>query len=126
TAVQKIAQQSNPFMIIDESAFTFASYRFLVDQKIPSITGGYDGPEYADAGNEYMIPLLGNIGKGFPTSTIGPQFMKDKGVTKGAGLGYGVSPSSSSAATRFAKEGLPAVGLAPGYVNVSIPFGGEN
>src|SRR5438309_5658757 len=40
TAVQKIAQQSNPFMIVDESAFTFASYRFLVDQQITSITGG--------------------------------------------------------------------------------------
>src|SRR5207248_7588898 len=74
TAVQKIAQQSNPFAIVDESAFTFASYRYLVDQKIPSITGGYDGPQYADAGNENLLPLSGNIGKGFPPSTVTPQF----------------------------------------------------
>src|SRR5437588_730501 len=57
TAVQKLVQQNSPFALIDESAFTFASYRQVVDQKIPTITGGYDGPEYADAGNEYLLPL---------------------------------------------------------------------
>jgi ABC-type branched-subunit amino acid transport system substrate-binding protein len=126
TAVQKIVQQNNPFVMVDESAFTFAGYRYLVEQKIPSITGGYDGPQYADAGNEYLLPLSGNVGKGFPTSTITPQLMKDQGVVKGAGLGYGISPSSANAAKRFAEQGLPAVGLGKGYLNTSIPFGGEN
>jgi len=126
TAVQKVVQSASPFVMVDNSAFTFGSYRYLVDQKIPSITGGYDGPEYADPGNEYLLPLSGNTGKGFPTSTVGAQLMKDLGVSKGAGLGYGISPSSSTAATQFANVALPAVGLAKGYVNTSIPFGGEN
>src|SRR5437588_6789864 len=109
TAVQKVVQESNPYIVADDSAFTFAAYRYLVQSKIPMISPGVDGPEYADPGNEYLLPMSGNIAPGFPTSTIVPQFMKDQGVTKGAGLGYGVSPSSARAATAFAKPRLPAV-----------------
>jgi branched-chain amino acid transport system substrate-binding protein len=126
TAVQKIVQGSNPFVMVDESYALAQSYRYLVAQKIPTVTGGYDGSEYADAGNEYLLPLIGNIGKNFPpVNTIVPTFMKDQGVTKGAGLGYSVSPSSSAAAQRIV-EALATVGLPGGYVNTSIPFGGEN
>jgi ABC-type branched-subunit amino acid transport system substrate-binding protein len=94
---------------------------------MPTVTGGYDGPEYADAGNEYLIPMLvGNIGKPFPAiNTIVPTFMKQQGVTKGAGLGYSISPSSSAAAQNIVKA-LATLGLPGGYVNTSIPFGGEN
>lgn len=126
TVTQKIVQGSNPFLVVNDSAFTFAAYRYLVQQKIPMISGGFDGPEYADPGNEWLLPLSGNAAPNYPASTIIPKFMKDQGVTKGSGLGYGVSPSSSRAATNLAKAGLPAVGLPEGYVNTSIPFGGEN
>jgi ABC-type branched-subunit amino acid transport system substrate-binding protein len=51
--------------------------------------------------------------------------MKSLGVTKGAGLGYSISPSSSAAAENTVKA-LAALGLPGGYVNTSIPFGGEN
>ncbi len=127
TAVQKIVLQSNPFAMVDDSFALSSSYRYLVAQKIPTVTGGYDGPEYADAGNEYLLPMLiGNIGKNYPpVNTIVPNFMKQQGVTKGAGLGYSISPSSSAAAQRIA-DGLATVGLPGAYVNTSIPFGGEN
>jgi branched-chain amino acid transport system substrate-binding protein len=127
TAVQKIVLGSSPFVMVDDSYALSQSYRYLVAQKIPTVTGGYDGPEYADAGNEYLLPMLvGNIGKNFPAvNTIVPTFMKAQGVTKGAGLGYSVSPSSSAAAQRIG-EGLATVGLPGAYVNTSIPFGGEN
>jgi branched-chain amino acid transport system substrate-binding protein len=126
TATQKIVQQSSPFVMVNQSAFAFASYRYSVEQKVPTVTGGYDGPQYADEGNEYLLPLSGNLGKGFPTSTAAGLFFKSKGVTKAAGLGYGISPSSSRAAESFAKQGVVAAGLPVGYVNTAIPFGGEN
>jgi ABC-type branched-subunit amino acid transport system substrate-binding protein len=128
TEVQKIVQESNPFVMVDASAFLGLAARYLVAQKIPAVTGGYDGPQYANAGNEDLIPfLVGNIGKDFPAANTGiPQFMKDQGVIKGAGLGYTISPSSSNAAIKFANGSLPAVGLPKGYVNTSIAFGGEN
>jgi ABC-type branched-subunit amino acid transport system substrate-binding protein len=127
TAVQKIVLHSNPFVMVDESFALSSAYRYLVAQKIPTVTGGYDGPEYADLGNEYLLPLvIGNIGKDFPPiNTIIPNFMKQQGVTKGAGLGYAISPSSSAAAQRIV-DGLATMGLPGGYVNTSIPFGGEN
>jgi branched-chain amino acid transport system substrate-binding protein len=127
TAVQKIALTSNPFVMVDDSYALSSSYRYLVTQKIPTVTGGYDGPEYADAGNEYLLPMLvGNIGKPYPAiNTIIPTFMKQQGVTKGAGLGYSVSPSSAAAAKNVV-DALATVGLPGGYVNTAIPFGGEN
>ena len=127
TAVQKIVLTSNPFVMVDDSYALSSSYRYLVQQKIPTVTGGYDGPEYADAGNEYLIPMLvGNLGKPWPANnTIVPTFMKQQGVTKGAGLGYSISPSSAAAAQNIVSA-LATVGLPGGYVNTSIPFGGEN
>jgi branched-chain amino acid transport system substrate-binding protein len=127
TAVQKIVLTSSPFVMVDDSYALSSSYRYLVAQNIPTVTGGYDGPEYADPGNEYLLPMLiGNIGKDYPPiNTIVPNFMKAQGVTKGAGLGYSVSPSSSAAAAKIA-DGLATVGLPGAYVNTSIPFGGEN
>jgi branched-chain amino acid transport system substrate-binding protein len=127
TAVTKIALTSSPFVMVDDSYALSSSYRYLVAQKIPTVTGGYDGPEYADAGNEYLLPMLvGNIGKPYPPiNTIIPTFMKQQGVTKGAGLGYSVSPSSSAAAQNVVAA-LTTVGLPGGYVNTAIPFGGEN
>ncbi len=113
--------------MVDDSYALSSSYRYLVAQKIPTVTGGYDGPEYADAGNEYLLPMLiGNIGKPYPPiNTIIPTFMKQQGVTKGAGLGYSISPSSSAAAQNVVAA-LTTVGLPGGYVNTAIPFGGEN
>src|SRR5579864_1693639 len=127
TAVQKIVLTSNPFVMVDDSYALSSSYRYLVAQKIPTVTGGYDGPEYADAGNEYLLPMLvGNIGNPYPPiNTIIPNFMKQQGVTKGAGLGYSISPSSSAAAKNLV-DALTYVGLPGGYVNTAIPFGGEN
>jgi len=127
TAVQKIVLTANPFVMVDDSYALSSSYRYLVQQKIPTVTGGYDGPEYADAGNEYLIPMLvGNIGTPYPpVNTIVANFMKQQGVTKGAGLGYSISPSSSDAA-KATVSALTYVGLPGGYVNTSIPFGGEN
>jgi branched-chain amino acid transport system substrate-binding protein len=126
TAVQKLVQQTKPFLVANVSPFAFASYRYLLQQKVPMVSGGFDGPQYSEPGAEWLLPLSGNIGPNYPGSTLSGDFLKKLGVKKGAGLGYGVSPSSSRAAQNFAKATLPAVGLAEGYVNTTLPFGGEN
>src|SRR4029077_6151282 len=45
TAVQKIVLSSNPFVMVDDSFALSSAYRYLVAQKIPTVTGGYDGGE---------------------------------------------------------------------------------
>jgi ABC-type branched-subunit amino acid transport system substrate-binding protein len=110
----------------DASPFLTTAYRYLVAQKIPAVTGGYDGGEYADVGNEYLLPMLvGNMGQNFPAvNTILPNFLKAQGVTKAVGLGYSISASSTAAAQRFV-QGMATVGI-PGVVNTSLQFGGGN
>jgi branched-chain amino acid transport system substrate-binding protein len=126
TASQKAVQTDNPFIVVNVSAFTTGGYRYILDQKIPIIGGGFDGPEWAQTGNESMISIGGNVGPGNPTSSVLAQFMKDQGVTKVAGLGYSVSQSSSAAAKKFVDVAAPAVGMTGAYTNTSIPFGGTN
>ena len=47
------------FAVVNDSPFAFLTYRYLVDQKVPMIGGGFDGSYYYDAGNENMISSLG-------------------------------------------------------------------
>ena len=43
TAAQDLVQNRNVFAVIDNSAFAFLSWRFLKDQGVPMIGGGFDG-----------------------------------------------------------------------------------
>ena len=55
--------------------------------------------------------------------TITPTIAKAQGATKMASLGYGISPSSSSAASSNSKYAVPAVGMKAVYTNTAIDFG---
>ncbi len=48
------------------------SLPLLVDQKDRNVTGGFDGPEYCQPGNEYLLPLPGNTARNMPQSTGWP------------------------------------------------------
>jgi len=87
--------------MVDDSYALSSSYRYLVAQKIPTVTGGYDGPEYADPGNEYLLPMLiGNIGKNYPPiNTIVPHVHEAAGRhERRRARVLPFSPSSSAAA----------------------------
>ena len=46
TAAQDLVQTRTVFAVVNNSSFAFLSYRYLLDQKVPSIGGGFDGTYY--------------------------------------------------------------------------------
>ena len=42
-------QNKHVFMVVNDSAFAFLTYQFLLDSGMPLIGGGYDGTYYGDA-----------------------------------------------------------------------------
>jgi branched-chain amino acid transport system substrate-binding protein len=124
TAAQDLVLNKHVYMVINDSAFAFLTYRWLLDHDVPLIGGGFDGNYYGAPGNEKVIDAFGNSPpvSGIQT-TIMPKMMKALGATKVAALGYGVSPSSTAAVKSFMQYGVPALGLKPVYTNTSVDFG---
>jgi ABC-type branched-subunit amino acid transport system substrate-binding protein len=124
---QELVRNQNVFMVINNSPAAFMSYRFLKDNGVPIIGGGFDGTYYYDKGNENIISGLGN-GSPVPGLTYDgvTKFMKQMGVKKVAAVGYGVSPSSAAAAKATESYGAKAEGLQSGYLNTNLPFGGTD
>ncbi len=124
TSAQNLVQNQHVFMVINDSAFAFLTYRWLLDHNVPLIGGGYDGTYYGAPGNEKVISAFGNAAPVEGVSyDIGPKIAKALGATKMASLGYGVSPSSTAAAKSNSKYAAPAAGLKAVYTNTSVDFG---
>jgi ABC-type branched-subunit amino acid transport system substrate-binding protein len=124
TAAQDLVQNQHVFMIINDSAFAFLTYQFLLDSGVPLIGGGYDGTYYGSPGNEKIISGFGNAapvtGVAYDT---GAKIAKAQGATKMASVGYGISPSSTAAAKSNSKYAAPAAGLEAVYTNTTVDFG---
>jgi branched-chain amino acid transport system substrate-binding protein len=127
TGAQDLVQNRKVFMVINNSAFAFLSYRYLKDNGVPMIGGGFDGTYYYNKGNENIISGLGNGSPvpGLTYDTVTRQ-MKKMGATKVAAVGYGVSPSSSASAKATETYGAKAVGLKGVYLNTTLEFGGTD
>jgi branched-chain amino acid transport system substrate-binding protein len=124
TAAQDLVQNKHVFMIVNNSAFAFLTYQFLLDNHVPLIGGGYDGTYYGAPGNENAISALGNVINATGVVYDGlPKLMKKMGATKVAALGYGISPSSTAAAENLQKYAVPEVGLKAVYTNTTVDFG---
>jgi branched-chain amino acid transport system substrate-binding protein len=124
TQAQSLVQNEHVFMVINDSAFAFLTYRWLIDHDVPLIGGGFDGNYYGEPGNEKVINAFGNSPpiSGIQT-TLTTDMMKAFGGKKVAGLGYGISPSSTAAVKSFMQYAVPEAGLDPVYTNTSIDFG---
>jgi branched-chain amino acid transport system substrate-binding protein len=124
TQAQSLVQNEHVYLVINDSAFAFLTYRWLLDHDVPLIGGGFDGNYYGAPGNEKAISAFGN---GPPVSgiqtTLTPKIMKALGATKIGAIGYGVSPSSSAAVKGLQQYAVPALGLDPVYTNTSVDFG---
>ena len=124
TAVQNLVQNDHVFMVVNNSPFAFLGYRFLLDQGVPMIGGGYDGVYYGDPGNEGIISATGNVVNVNGVSyDLLPKVMKKMGAKKVAALAYGVSASSTAAAQNLQKLAVPEVGLDAVYTNTTLDFG---
>jgi branched-chain amino acid transport system substrate-binding protein len=126
-AAKDLIQNQNVFLVINNSALGFNSYRYIQSQGVPLIGAGFDGTYYGEKGNENIVSGLGN---GAPVNGLtydnGTKELKKLGVTKLGAVGYGISPSSSASAESTVKYGAPAAGIKSGYLNTSIPFGGTD
>jgi branched-chain amino acid transport system substrate-binding protein len=124
TQAESLVENDHVYMIVNDSAFAFLTYRWLLDHNVPIIGGGFDGNYYGAPGNEKVISAFGNSPpiSGIQT-TLTPKIMKSLGAKKIAAIGYGVSPSSSAAVKSFQQYAVPALGLKPVYTNTSVDFG---
>jgi branched-chain amino acid transport system substrate-binding protein len=124
TVAQDLVQNKHVFMVVNNSSFAFLTYRWLLDNNIPMVNGGFDGTYYGEPGNEAIISALGNVvaANGVTYDTL-PKVMKQMGAKKVAAVAYGVSGSSTAAATNLLKFAVPKVGLKPGYLNTTVEFG---
>jgi branched-chain amino acid transport system substrate-binding protein len=125
TAAKDLVTNNNAFVVVDDSAFAFLSYRFLLEQGVPMIGGGYDGDYYGKPGNESIFSALGSPFTGL-TSDSSMRIMKQLGTTKSAAVGYGASPSSSASAKSLQDFAAPALGVQPVYTNTTVDFGSSD
>ncbi len=114
-----VALNAGVFAIDYNSPFAFGAATVMAKQNVPVVGGGYDGPEWTQLQNMFSLDQLHASN---PVYTTDAQFIKDKGGTRMASLGYGESPSSKATALGAAKA-AKEIGLAAPYVNVSLPFG---
>ena len=121
---QQLVQNDHVYMVVNDSAIVFLSYRWLLDHDVPLIGGGFDGNYDGAPGNEKVISAFGNSPPvaGIQT-TLTPKIMKSLGATKVAALGYGSSPSSVTNVKTFMQYAVPGVGMEPVYTNTSVDFG---
>jgi ABC-type branched-subunit amino acid transport system substrate-binding protein len=124
TGAQDLVQNKHVFMLYNNSALGSSTYQWEVENGIPTIGAGYDGTFYGQPGNENIVSAFGNQAPVTGASyTITPAIAKAQGATKMASLGYGISDSSSSAASSNSKYAVPAVGMKAVYTNTAIDFG---
>jgi len=123
TAAQDLVQNRKVFAVINNSPLAFLSYRYLLEQGVPVVGGGYDGTYYGKKGNESILVATGSAGplEGL-TYDMNARMMKRLGVTKLATLAYS-SPSAVAGAKAVADYAAPGVGIKSAYLNTSIDFG---
>jgi branched-chain amino acid transport system substrate-binding protein len=123
-AAQDLVQNRDVFAVVNNSAFAFLSYRFLKENEVPVIGGGFDGTYYGDEGNESIISALGNgapvTGLTYDTTA---KMAKQLGATKMGSVAYSVSPSSTASAKSTQEYGAPAHDLESVYLNTTLEFG---
>ena len=127
TAAEDLVTNKHAMVVINYSPFAFGSDKFLQQQGIPVVGSAFDGPEWGEQPNSNMFSWAAvdstPFGGQYYTYTTTGKFLKDIGVTKYAGLGYGISPSSQ-ASIYAAIAAAEKFGIKQCYLNQSVPFGG--
>ncbi len=122
SAAQTLVEQDHAFVVVADSALTFAAASYLTQHDVPVIGAAQDASEWQTSKN--MFSVFGALHGNEVATTFG-QFFKLEGVTNLGSLGYSISPISSEAAKASAVS-AQAAGIRVGYLNASFPFGGTN
>ncbi len=127
TAAQDLVQNRNVFAVINNSGLAFLTYRFLKENGVPEIGGGFDGNYYGVKGNENILSALGNIA---PVNGLTPDWpakiAKQLGAKKLASIAYSSSPSGTASVEAVQKYAAPEVGLENAYTNTTLEFGSKD
>ncbi|MET0627634.1 MAG: ABC transporter substrate-binding protein [Acidimicrobiia bacterium] len=123
--VQDLVQNRGVFAVVNDSPFAYQGYKFLLDNDVPMVGGGFDGGEYGEPGNEDLISLSGNAAPVYGVSYTGLlDVLHDKLKVKSiAALAYKISASSTASAQNLMKYAAPEAGVKAGYLNTTLDFG---
>jgi branched-chain amino acid transport system substrate-binding protein len=125
TAAQELVQIKHVFGVIGYSALLFLIAKYFQQQGIPVVGSGFDGPEWNELPNTNMFSDSGTGNPADPATTTAGKFLKAIGVTKLAGIAYGISPSASDEIKAWFKSAA-AAGIQNCYENLSVPFGSND
>src|SRR5205823_6016054 len=112
-AAQSLVQNDKVFTVVNDSPFAFLGFRYLLQNQVPMVGGGFDGNEYGQPGNEKLISILGNIAPVYGAQYHGGlvSLMKKAGAKKVGTVAYGASASSTAAAQKLQQYAVPDAGL---------------
>jgi branched-chain amino acid transport system substrate-binding protein len=123
TGAQSLVQSDKVFAVVNSSPYAFLAWRWLHDNGVALVDGGYAGGGYTSLpGNEQIISGFGN-GSGAGVSDVWARIMKAKGAKKAAVIGFGISSSSKQQAQKYEDTALPSQGIDAAYINTSVDFG---
>jgi ABC-type branched-subunit amino acid transport system substrate-binding protein len=121
-AAQKLVLQNHVYAVIASSVLLFSATKFLSDHGVPVFGPGADGDEWITTPSMFSIIGYQDYTKVY--SMLG-DFLKAKGVTNVASVGYSIEPSSKENAEENAASAQHA-GIKVGYLNTAFPLGSTN
>jgi branched-chain amino acid transport system substrate-binding protein len=120
TAAQELVQRDNVYAVVDDSAVFSGAEPYLLQQGVPGVGGGFDGPEWTNPKNTNLFASTGTTDYNAVDSASGT-FMKARGVTVCGSIGYPNATAGPSAAGIV--KSCVAAGLKDGYLNTQVPIG---
>jgi branched-chain amino acid transport system substrate-binding protein len=127
TAAQDLVQTKGALGVIDFSSFTFAAAPYLNKQGVPVTGSEFDGPEWGQQPYSNMFTFTPATYTAFGGNYYNylsgiAKFLKKQGVTKMAGLSYGISPSAQRSVNQMLTA-MKRIGVPTCFNNSSVPFG---
>jgi len=124
TAAQKLVQQDGVFAIIPLTSVYYGAAQWLLQQHVPVVGPGVDGPEWNEPSCTNLFDTIGNHDPDAILPGWG-QFVKANGGTVCGSLGASNIPSTTSAAQVFIAS-CQMAGPKGAPVSTAVPYGGTN
>jgi branched-chain amino acid transport system substrate-binding protein len=125
SAAQKLIQTDKVYADIVVSSSFYTAYRYAVQQGIPVLALGIDGPEYADPSNANLFSASGSGASDYPTFHGLGNYFKSQGATKFCAVAYEGAPSSNFGGLQQVAS-AKADGMPVPYSAVGLPLGSTN
>lgn len=121
-AAKRLVEQDHVFAVFMTSVVGFGAASYLASHNIPVVGAAVDGPEWISDKNMFSVLGYEDYTK---VNTTMAQFLKMRGVTDVASVGYGIEPSSADVAKGTAIAARHE-GMKVGYLNANFPLGSTN